>query len=249
MVLRISLLVAILASLATLYVTHVRLQDRITTLASQRDSARTGQRTAEQSQLRAETDRRQAREDLAKVSKQLADEAVTLEATRARLIGQEKRANEASENLTNLRGELNAAQDALALWQQIGWSPAQIRGFRQELATVREDRDALSKENRILLRRYSQLDSRLKSLIGPDEEVKMPVGLTGKVLAVDPKYDFVVLNIGGDQGVVQNGKLLVSREGKLISTLRVAKVESNWSIANVLPDHRSDVTEGDRVTY
>ena len=58
------------------------------------------------------------------------------------------------------------------------------------------------------------------------------LSLTGKVLAVDSKYEFVVLNIGGNQGVAKNGKLLVHRDGKLVAKLRVTNVECNSSIAN-----------------
>jgi cell shape-determining protein MreC len=74
--------------------------------------------------------------------------------------------------------------------------------------------------------------------------------VVGKVLVVDPKYDFVVLNVGGNQGVVENGRLLVNRDGKLVAKLRVTKVEPNRSIANIVPDWKqSEVMEGDQVVY
>jgi cell shape-determining protein MreC len=66
---------------------------------------------------------------------------------------------------------------------------------------------------------------------------------------VDPKWDFVVLNIGQDQGVLENGELLVSREGKLVAKIVVRSVEKNRCIANVVPGWKlGEVIEGDEVS-
>ena len=79
-------------------------------------------------------------------------------------------------------------------------------------------------------------------------EVPLPAGLRGKVLAVDPKYDFVVLDIGGNQGVLEHGTMLVNRNGKLVGTVRITRVEPNRSVANVIAElKQSDVMEGDQV--
>jgi len=78
----------------------------------------------------------------------------------------------------------------------------------------------------------------------------MPAGLRGKVLVADPKYNFVVLDIGSDQKVVTAGRFLVSRNGKLIAKLKVSSVQPNRSIANVMPGwNLSEVIEGDQVFY
>jgi len=72
--------------------------------------------------------------------------------------------------------------------------------------------------------------------------------LRGKIVVVDPKWDFVVLNIGEDQGVLENGELLVSREGKLLAKVIVRSVQKDRAIANLVPGWKfSDVMEGDDV--
>jgi hypothetical protein len=72
--------------------------------------------------------------------------------------------------------------------------------------------------------------------------------LRGKILVVDPRWDFVVLNIGQDQGVLENGELLVSREGRLVAKVIVRTVEKDRCIANVLPGWKlGEVIEGDEV--
>ena len=79
--------------------------------------------------------------------------------------------------------------------------------------------------------------------------IKLPADLKGKILVVDPKWDFVVLNIGEDQGVIQDGELLVSRDGKLVAKVIVRSVEKDRSIANIVPGWKlGEVIEGDEVT-
>jgi hypothetical protein len=63
---------------------------------------------------------------------------------------------------------------------------------------------------------------------------------------VDPKFDFVVLDVGHDKGMLENGEMLVSRDGKLVAKVKVRAVERDRSIANVLPGWKlTDVYEGD----
>jgi hypothetical protein len=59
----------------------------------------------------------------------------------------------------------------------------------------------------------------------------------------------VVLNIGQDQGVLNNGELLVSRDGKLVAKVVVRSLEKDRSIANIIPGWKlGEVIEGDEVT-
>jgi archaellum component FlaG (FlaF/FlaG flagellin family) len=72
--------------------------------------------------------------------------------------------------------------------------------------------------------------------------------LVGKVLVTDPKWDFVVLNVGEDQGVLDNGELLVSRDGKLVAKVKITSVQKDRSIANIEPGSKlGEVLEGDKV--
>lgn len=250
MLLRISLVVAIVAAAASLYFSHVKVADRITGLTSERDTAQNEKRTAEDAQKKAEKERRQAREDLDKTTKQLDEKTAALQATGERLAEQEKRANQVSEELTKVTGERNDAQTELSSWKALGVTVAEIKNFKVDLAKVNEERTAFADENKVLLRQNSELKNQLARYTGPDPDPPMKAGLTGKVLVVDPKYDFVVLDVGGNQGVVENGKLLVNRDGKLVGRLRITKVEPNRSIANIMTDWKqADVMEGDQVVY
>jgi hypothetical protein len=72
--------------------------------------------------------------------------------------------------------------------------------------------------------------------------------LAGKIVVADPKWEFVILNVGQDQGVLTHGELLVNRNGKLVAKLRVLSVDKNRSVANVIPGWKiGEPLEGDQV--
>jgi len=78
----------------------------------------------------------------------------------------------------------------------------------------------------------------------------MPVGLKGRVLIVDPKWSFVVLDVGEKQGAVKNGVLMISRKTKLVAKVRIMSLQPERSIANILPGwNLAEVMEGDQVLY
>jgi cell shape-determining protein MreC len=67
-------------------------------------------------------------------------------------------------------------------------------------------------------------------------------------MAVDPKWKFVVLNVGEEQGVIKDGELLVSRDGKLVAKIVVSNVQKDRSIANLVPGWQlGEIIEGDEV--
>jgi uncharacterized phage infection (PIP) family protein YhgE len=58
-------------------------------------------------------------------------------------------------------------------------------------------------------------------------------GLEGRILAVNPNWNFVVLSIGDKQGVVSGASLIVKRGGSLVAKLKVTSVEPSTSIADI----------------
>ena len=78
----------------------------------------------------------------------------------------------------------------------------------------------------------------------------MTDGLRGKILQVDPKFNFVVLDIGEDQGAKQRGVMMVDRDGKLLGKVRITSVSKDRCVANILTDwQRGNIMEGDEVLY
>ena len=142
----------------------------------------------------------------------------------------------------------DAAQAELAAYKATGKSPQEVL---QLLALIKQDQDTINVLNdegkrldRIIVRQKSQLDA----LIGTSSFVTLPADLKGQVVVVDPKWDFVVLNIGDEQGVIENGEMLVSRDGKLVAKVIVRTVQKDRCIANIMPGWKlGEVYEGDQV--
>jgi hypothetical protein len=63
---------------------------------------------------------------------------------------------------------------------------------------------------------------------------QMREGLEGRVLAVNPAWNFVVLSIGDKQGVVNNAELLLKRGGQYLGKVRITSVEPSTSIADIV---------------
>jgi hypothetical protein len=84
------------------------------------------------------------------------------------------------------------------------------------------------------------------------KKLQLRLGLEGKILAVNPAWNFVVLNIGDKNGVANNVEMLVKRGNQFIGKLRITSVEPSTSIADIIPSTLSKgqfVQTGDNVIY
>ena len=77
-------------------------------------------------------------------------------------------------------------------------------------------------------------------------------GIRGTVLAVNRAYNFVVLNLGGRQGVEPNSEMLVLRGGSFIGKIRISSVEPATAIGDIITSSLArgvQVQPGDTVIY
>ena len=144
--------------------------------------------------------------------------------------------------------ELNNAQAELAAWDALG---IPVDKVKEVIAIAKESQEALEVavlENEILAKALTKATNELAKFTIEDYKVPLPVGLKGKVLVADPKWEFVVLDIGEDDGVLTDGELLVNRNGRLVAKVRVQSVQKNRSIANLVQGWElGEVSEGDFV--
>jgi len=249
MLIRISLIVAIVAALAAGTLNIFQVRDKITTLISQRDDEH-------KNRVAAETDRDNTKKELTKTKNTLTQTQQELTDTKSQRDkavaddeAQVKRATELSDRLTKTTAELNDTQAKLGAYVATTLSPDQVMGLNKVLRNTQAELDAVKDENVVLQRTVGRLNNQLAEFIGTNYVVKLRANLKGKIVAVDPKWDFVVLNIGEDQGVLEDGEMLVSRDGKLVAKVVVRSIQKDRSIANVVHGWRlGDVVEGDEVT-
>ena len=81
-------------------------------------------------------------------------------------------------------------------------------------------------------------ESRIKSMqerLTEKTKVERVRGLSGRILAVNEAWNFVVLNVGDKNGVSSNTELLVKRGNTQIGRVRITSVEPASSIADIVP--------------
>ncbi len=84
------------------------------------------------------------------------------------------------------------------------------------------------------------------------QALKMRDGLQGKILAVNQAWNFVVLNLGDKNGVINNAEMLVKRGSNLIGKVRITSVEPATSIADIIVSSLPpgvNITPGDQVIF
>ena len=249
MLIRISLILAIIAALAAGTLNILQVREKITTLVSDRDAQRAGRVTAESEKDKAKKDQAKAEKNLAQVNQELADTKSEHDKAVATAAAQTKRADELSDKLAKATSEREDAQAKIAAYEATSMTPEQVGKLSRLLKSAQEAVEVANEEKTVLQRTINRLQTRLAKYEGPDPTIRLRADLKGKILVVDPKWDFVVLNIGQDQGILEYGELLVSREGKLVAKVIVRSVEKDRCIANVVPGWKlGEVIEGDEVT-
>ncbi len=249
MLLRISLIVAILAGLGAGVVSYLEISDKIPALTQQRDTEKTAKNDALTKLATTEKNLKKTQVELASTQQELSDTKGERDKAVARADAQEKRAVELTDKLAKTTADLNTAQSSLAAYTVIGLTPEQVLTLNKTLKDAQSEVAVVNDEKMVLLRNVSKLQTRLAKYEGTNTFVMLRADLHGKIIVVDPKWDFVVLNIGEDQGVLPEGELLVSREGKLVAKVIVRTVEKDRSIANLVPGWKlGEMIEGDEVS-
>lgn len=241
----------ILLGVGTLCVTHFMVGEKVKTLNNDLADMTSQKDTAVEAQQKAETEAKDFKVQLDTTTRMFVEATNVLSQVSARLAEQENRANRLAADLENTNIERVDAQRELASWKALGLGVEDIRGRLVELQTVTAERNAQKEEIVTLVRRNTALTAELTKWTGGEElPPSLPAGTKGNIVAVDPKYDFVILDIGGNQQLVENARMLVNRDGKLIGKIRITRVEPTRAIANVMPEWRQDeIMEGDQVIY
>jgi hypothetical protein len=249
MLIRISLIIAIIAGLAAAGLNFLQVKDKINQTIKDRDDFHT---KADNELAAHRKFEKLAKDTQTKLDQTAAELATTKDdLTKATAAAEEatKKLDTVTATLKKAEQDRDKAQNELAAWRAVGVPLDQIKATLASIKDLRLQNDAIEVEKQVLERKVARLDNQLKLLLG-DYEVPLPDGLKGKVLVADPKYDFVVLDIGDKQGVLTGGKMLVARNGKLIAKVIIKSAESTRSIANILPGWKmADIMEGDTVLY
>ena len=169
---------------------------------------------------------------LAKIENEKADLQAKLQANESEIAALRKQLEEKQPSLAN-----PGAPSTVEL-------QAQLDDARQQLDRAEREKVLLAEK----LQRSSQLEEEKKRR----GAISGKVGVRGMVLAVNQAYNFVVLNLGGRQGVEQHSEMLVLRDGSFIGKIRISSVEPATAIGDIITSSLAQgvqVQPGDIVIY
>lgn len=248
MLIRISLIIAIIAGLAAGALNFIKVKEKIDTVVTERNDWN-------QKYVKTDAELNTTKGELAKTEKELTktkDTLVKTEAERAAAVAeaetQIKKATELSQKLTETTTQRDNARADLAAYVATGFTPPQIAGLGKQIKDAQEALDISVQEKKIIQRSLEKAMAQIEWLSGTNTTITMRSDLKGKVLVTDPKWDFVVLSVGEDSGAKVHGELLVSRDGKLVAKVIISEVQKGRCIANLVPGWKiGEVVEGDQV--
>ncbi len=252
LLLRIFLAVAILAGLGAIYA-GVKLKGVKTELQANLEQQKGA--TTKATELGA-AEKKAKEEALAKLTAQgqrLSEVEAAAEKTRSELVTVQAKVSEAEGKLSRVTADLAQKQGELDNYAKSlpeGMTIDQVKGkmkeFQTQLATLEQEKSVLNEQLVKLNADKKKLDEQAQRR----KDGKMPEGLTGHVLSVNPEWNFVVLDIGANQGVVDNALMIVYRDGKLVGKIKITSIEPSISIADILPEwQQSPIQGGDTVTF
>ena len=249
MLLRISLIIAIIAGLAAGASSYIQATDKIPALVKQRDDEQTVRKQKESDLAKTKTELKKTAGELVSTQTELADTKTDRDKALAKADAQSKRADDLNTRLAAVTKEREDEQNDLAAYKAAGLTPDQVIKLNKTLKDANAQISAINSEKAVLIRSLAKTKSELDKYTTPDTFVKLRADLHGKILVVDPKWDFVVLDVGEDQGVITDGELLISRSGKLVAKVVVRSVQRDRCIANIIPGWKlGDPVEGDEVS-
>jgi hypothetical protein len=185
----------------------------------------------------AETVAAKAQADLTQLQTEKADLQTKLQANQAEVASLQRRIEEAGGKPADNPGAASPPE----MQAQLDEARKQLENAERENAFLSEKiRTAQEKTDRV-----EQDHKRRQTTSGRS-------GVHGTILAVNQAYNFVVLNLGGRQGVEANSEMLVLRDGTLIGKIRVSSVEPSTAIGDIISsslERGVQVQPGDVVVY
>ena len=185
---------------------------------------------AENTDLKAQVAK--ASSGVADVQKQVADRDATIAQQKTDMAAKDA-------HITDLEAKVNSTAKP-------------VEAPSDDLKKQLEEKDILTTSLQTKLKDQESQLGALKEREAQRRSKSMRSGLEGRILAVNPSWNFVVLSLGDRNGVVNNAEMLIKRGSQLIGKVRITSVEPSTSIADIVVNSvRSglSVQPGDTVIY
>jgi peptidoglycan hydrolase CwlO-like protein len=186
----------------------------------------------------------QTKDDLQKTREELKNTRDELALTKTELKQSQDKVSELQTIIQQKETELTTANNQISQLQADKTQlQAEIDSLKQKLADAEE-------EVRDLQQLVAQLEAELAKLYAEKGVLDVPRGLSGKVVAVNPDWNFVILDIGSLSKLKAGAEMIVHRGDQLIGKVRVSNVELNMAVAEIEKDwEKAPIKEGDSVFF
>jgi len=138
--------------------------------------------------------------------------------------------------------------------QELNTAKKSLEAERQEKATLKDQLqkqlDALTAQLEEAKAAKESIEKKLKQTLARkgiklEKIVVKPetgeVVAEGQVLVVNKEFDFVVINLGENDGLKVGSKLQVFKDDQLLGTVEVEKIYGNMSASTIMPDAKKDL--------
>jgi uncharacterized phage infection (PIP) family protein YhgE len=187
-----------------------------------------------------------------------------LQNTKTDLANTRDELDKTTKELATTKTELSTAQAKVTeLTDSLAQKEAEVAQAKSQIDQLQQDKTALQTQIDDLNNQLVKAEEEMRDLqdqvatltkivddITPAGPKALPLGLTGKISVVNADWNFVVLDIGSDSGLVRDAQMLVHRADKLIGKVKITNVQKNMAIAEIMMDwEQSPIREGDYVLY
>jgi len=184
------------------------------------------------------TDLENTRQDLENTRAELETTKGQLENARTQIVQLNETLRAKDQELVEKSNLIASLQEEKAsLETQLTDLNAKLAGLQDQIAQLEEDKSVLE----------SQLEKCEKTV---NKDITMKPGTSGKIVYANAEWNFVVIDIGANQGAQTTVEMIVHRADVMIGKIRISAVHDNVAIAEVLPEYQKDtVKEGDNVLF
>jgi small-conductance mechanosensitive channel len=176
----------------------------------------------------------EAEADLVKTQTEKSDLLAKLQANETQIAELQKRVEELTKTPVNPNPGAPSATEL----------QAQLEDARKQLESAEREKTLLSEKFQNNVARGPE--------VAMKREPAFRGSIRGTVLAFNPAYNFVVLNLGTRNGVEANAEMLVLRDGSIIGKIRISSVEPATAIGDIMSSSLArgvQVQPGDTVIY
>jgi len=247
MLFRICLIAAIVFGLAVTGLNLSLVKDKINALTAERNQEHDVKVETQQKLAATTKELNTTKKDLDTTKQNLASVTAEKEKLTTDLDAATKLGNKLADDLKKTKADLDDTQANLEAYKQTHYSPEEIiamgKAYRGLTNQIAEQKLIAKAQNQ----RIAYLTNELNHYKVADYVVQLPSTAKGKVLIADPKWNFVVLSFGQEEGALPYGELLVNRNGRLVAKVKISSVQKERCVANIMPGWElGDVLDGDQ---